>query len=496
MTGPSPLPTTAPSPAPAASDDPRSPAVPQVVIVGGGFGGLYAAKALGRAPVRVTLVDRRNFHLFQPLLYQVATGSVSPADIASPLRAIVGRNANTTVLLAAAVDLDPDRQILRLDDGRELAYDTLILAAGVSHHYFGNDRWQAFAPGLKTVEDALEMRRRIFLAFEAAEKELDPDRRRAWLTFAIVGGGPTGVELAGAIAEIARGTLRRDFRHIDPTEARILLVEGLDRLLPPYDPALSARARADLERLGVVVRVGTRVTDLNENGVVLQGDEGTEWIPAKTILWAAGVRASPLGQVLAERTGVALDRAGRAIVAPDLSLPGYPNLMVVGDLAHFAHGEPTADGEPPRPLPGIAPVAMQQGEYAARRVRLRLRGETPPPFRYADRGNLAVIGQNAAVVDLGFVKLVGPIAWLAWVFAHIYFLIEFDNKLVVMVQWGWSYFTRGRGARLITGPRAIAAAVPPEAPEASEPSAAPPAPELAELPPPQSPSVSAGESPA
>lgn len=415
----------------------------RVVIVGGGFGGLYAAKALGRAPVHVTLIDKRNFHLFQPLLYQVATGTVSPADISSPLRAILSRNKNTQVLMEEVVDIDPEQQLL-LMEGKELPYDTLIVATGVSHHYFGNDQWKETAPGLKTVEDALEMRRRIFMAFEAAEKEPDPEKRRAWLTFVIVGGGPTGVELAGAIAELARHTLKHDFRSIDTTEAQILLLEGLDRLLPPYPPDLSAEAATSLARLGVTIKINTRVTDIANHVVTAQQGEQTEYIPAQTILWAAGVKASAMGQVLANRTQADLDRVGRVIVEPDLSIPGYPNIFVIGDLAHFAHQEG-------KPLPGVAPVAIQEGEYVAKLVRQRLKGLDLPPFTYTNAGSLAVIGQNSAVVDLGFMRLTGIVAWLIWVFAHIYYLIEFDNKLIVMLQWGWSYFTRSRGARLITG---------------------------------------------
>lgn len=416
----------------------------QVVIVGGGFGGLYAAKALRRAPVNVTLIDKRNFHLFQPLLYQVATGTVSPADISSPLRSILSRNRNTTVLMEEVIDLDPERQRVMLK-GKELPYDTLIVATGVSHHYFGNEQWKDTAPGLKTVEDALEMRRRIFMAFEAAEKETDPEKRRAWLTFVIVGGGPTGVELAGAIAELAFGTLRDDFRNIDTTEARVLLLEGLDRILPPYPPELSAKAAASLTRLGVTVQTKTLVTNIEGATITTRQGEQTEQIFAKTVLWAAGVKASALGQVIADRAGVALDRVGRVMVSPDLSVPGHPNIFVIGDLANVSH----QDG---KPLPGVAPVAMQEGEYVAKLVRQRLKGGSDfPPFTYTNAGSLAVIGQNRAVADLGFIKFSGPIAWLIWVFAHIYYLIEFDNKLIVMLQWAWSYFTRKRGARLITG---------------------------------------------
>jgi NADH:ubiquinone reductase (H+-translocating) len=413
-----------------------------VVIIGGGFGGLYAAKALGNAPVQVTLIDKRNFHLFQPLLYQVATGTLSPADISSPLRAVLSDNKNTKVLLGEVTDIDPDAQkvILR---GEEVSYDTLIVATGVSHHYFGKDEWETLAPGLKTVENALEMRRRIFLAFEAAEKETDPEKRRAWLTFAIVGGGPTGVELAGAIAELAYSTLKKDFRNIDTTEARILLLEGMDRILPPYKPELSAKAAASLQKLGVTVLTKALVTNIEDRVITLKQGEQIEQIPARTILWAAGVKASPMSKVLNQRTGVELDRVGRVVVEPDLSIAGHSNIFVIGDLANLAQ-----DG---KPLPGVAPVAMQEGEYVAKLIEQRLAGKPAPPFRYVDFGSLAVIGRNAAVVDLGYVRFTGLLAWLFWVFIHIYYLIEFDNKLVVMIQWGWNYFTRKRGARLITG---------------------------------------------
>ncbi|MEM8638928.1 MAG: NAD(P)/FAD-dependent oxidoreductase [Cyanobacteria bacterium P01_G01_bin.54] len=425
------------------STSPSANSSHHVVIIGGGFGGLYTAKALSNAPARVTLIDKRNFHLFQPLLYQVATGTISPADISSPLRLVLGQQTNTRVLLDEVTDIDPDRQILSLKDG-ELAYDSLIVATGVSHHYFGNDHWQAHAPGLKTVEDALEIRRRIFVAFEAAEKESDPVKRQEWLTFVIVGGGPTGVELAGAIAEIAHGALKHDFRTIDTTQAKIILVEGLNRVLPPYPETLSAKAAASLQQLGVTVETGSMVTQVAANQVQMRQGETTQTIPTRTVLWAAGVKASALGAVLRDRAGATLDRAGRVMVEPDLSLANHPNIFVIGDLSHFAH-----QGE--RPLPGIAPVAMQQGNYIATLLKRRLKGESSPAFAYFDLGKLAVIGQNAAVVDLGFMKLSGFVAWLIWVFAHIYYLIEFDNKLVVMIQWGWNYFTRGRGARLITG---------------------------------------------
>ncbi len=413
-----------------------------VVIVGGGFGGLYAAQALGKAPVKVTLIDKRNFHLFQPLLYQVATGKLSPADISSPLRGVLSRQKNTKVLMGEVMDVDPKEQKVKLQN-EELSYDTLIVATGVSHHYFGNEQWSETAPGLKTVEDALEMRRRIFLAFEAAEKETDPEKRRAWLTFVLVGGGPTGVELAGSLAELAYSTLKNDFRNIDTSEAKILLLEGMDRILPPYPPELSAKAKASLERLGVTVQTNALVTNIEDNIVSIRRGEQIEQIPAQTILWAAGMKASGMGQVLAEGTGAQLDRAGRVIVNPDLSVSEHPNIFVIGDLANFSH-------QNGKPLPGVAPVAMQEGLYVARLIQKRLKGDTLPAFHYKDYGSLAVIGRNSAVVDLGFIKFSGFPAWLAWIFVHILFLIEFDNKLIVMIQWGWDYFTRKRGARLIT----------------------------------------------
>ncbi len=416
----------------------------RVVIVGGGFGGLYAAKSLGNAPVQITLIDKRNFHLFQPLLYQVATGTLSPADISSPLRGILGKQKNTTVRLDEVRDIDPQNQQVHLKE-ETIPYDTLIVATGVSHHYFGNEHWADRAPGLKTVEDALEMRRRIFMAFEAAEKETDLEQREACLTFVVVGGGPTGVELAGAIAELAYGTLKNDFRNIDTAAAKILLLEGLDRVLPPYPPELSAEAEASLTKLGVTVQTKTLVTNIEDDIVTLrQGDIETK-ISAKTVLWAAGVKASPLGTALANCTGAELDRVGRVIVQPNLSIVNHPNIFVVGDLAHFAHQD---NG---KPLPGTAAVAMQQGEYIATVVQNRMQNQPEPPFVYNHIGSMAVIGQNEAVADMGFMKFSGPLAWFLWIFAHIYFLIEFDNKLIVMLQWGWNYFTRNRGARLITG---------------------------------------------
>jgi NADH:ubiquinone reductase (H+-translocating) len=418
-----------------------------VVIVGGGFGGLQAAQSLGAADVRVTLIDKRNFHLFQPLLYQVATGGLSPADISSPLRSILNKHQNTKVLMSEVRNIDPHQQKIHLKSG-EIHYDSLIVATGVSHHYFGNDQWSSTAPGLKTVEDALEMRRRIFMAFEAAEKETDAEKRRAWLTFVIVGGGPTGVELAGAIAELAYSTLKRDFRNIDTAEAKVVLVEGTDRVLPPYAPELSAKAEASLVSLGVQVRTKAMVTNIKDQVVTIRQGEQTELVEAQTILWAAGVKASAMGEILSKQTGVELDRVGRVMVESDLSLPGYPQIFVVGDLANFTK----PDG---KSLPGVAPVATQEGKYVAELIVKRLAGESLPAFEYFDAGSLSVIGRHSAVVDIGKVKLSGFFAWLIWVFVHIYFLIEFDNKLVVFIQWTWSYFTRKRGARLITGDESL-----------------------------------------
>lgn len=418
-------------------------ALPHIVIVGGGFGGLYAAKSLKNAPVRVTLIDKRNFHLFQPLLYQVATGTLSPADIASPLRVVLSKHKNTQVLLDKVVDIDPEAKKVYLEEREALDYDALVVATGVSHHYFGNDQWQDDAPGLKTVEDALEMRRRIFMAFEAAEKESDRQKREALLTFVVVGGGPTGVELAGAIAEIAHQSIKNDFRDIDTTQAKILLFEGMERILPPYPEECSVEAQKSLEKLSVDVQTKTLVTNIADNCVTFrQGDE-TKTINAHTILWAAGVRASFMGKVLAERTGAELDRVGRVIVEPDLSLKEHSDIFVIGDLANFPH-----QGE--HPLPGVAPVAMKQGEYVAKLLAKRTLGITVEPFSYKDFGSMAVIGQNKAVADLNFGRFSGFVAWLIWVFAHIYYLIEFDNKLIVMIQWAWNYITLGRGARLIT----------------------------------------------
>ena len=412
----------------------------RVVIVGGGFGGLYAAQRLGKAPLDVTVVDRRNFHLFQPLLYQVATGGLSPADIAAPLRSVLSRQQNTRVLQGEVVDFDLEGRRVLLRDG-ELPYDTLIVAAGAASHYFGRPEWEEHAPSLKSVEDALEIRRRVLRAFEAAERETDPVARRAWLTFVVVGAGPTGVELAGALGELARHTLKHEFRSFDPTEARVLLLEGADRALPPYPAELSLAAVESLRKLGVEVRTGVQVTEIRGESVSVRSGEQTEEVPAKTILWAAGMRAAPLGAVLAERAGAELDRSGRVLVQPDLTLPGHPEIYVLGDLACFA-----PEGE--KPLPGVAPVAIQQGRFVAERL---LRGPAARPrFRYQDKGSMAVIGRNAAVATMGPFRMRGFMAWLAWTFLHLLYLVEFEDRIVVGIRWAWSYFTWNRGARLIT----------------------------------------------
>jgi NADH dehydrogenase len=414
-----------------------------VVIIGGGFGGLQAALGLKKAPVRVTLLDRRNFHLFQPLLYQVATGQLSPANIAAPLRGILNRQKNVHVVLAEAVDIDVAAKRVILSDGH-LQYDTLIIAAGARHHYFGHDEWEKLAPGLKTIEDATDIRRRLLLAFEAAERETDPEKQRGWLTFVVVGGGPTGVELAGALGELAHHTLRRDFRNFQPSSARILLLEGVDRILPPYPPKLSARAAGSLAHLGVTVRTGTIVTDVQPGMVTVRTGGVIEQIPAKTVLWAAGVDASPLGRLLAKATGVAIDRAGRVMVQPDLTIPDHPEIFVIGDMA-------SCKGPEGKPIPGVAPAAMQQGRYVANVIQRRLAGEQVSPFHYIDKGSLATIGRAAAVADMGWLRFSGFPAWLAWLFIHLLFLIGFENRFLVMMQWAWNYFTHGRSARLITG---------------------------------------------
>jgi len=405
---------------------------PHVVIVGGGFGGLCAARALRRAPVQVTLLDRRNHHVFQPLLYQVATGGLSAPEIAAPLRSILRNQRNVTVLMAEVVSVDAERRRVVLADG-EVAYDYLILATGATHSYFGRDAWARHAPGLKSIEDALEIRRRLFVAFEKAERETDADARTPWLTFVVVGAGPTGVELAGTLAEIARHTLARDFRRIDPSLARVVLLEGTDRVLPPYPPELSEKARRQLEGLGVEVRDRALVTDVDEQGVCI----GPERINSRTVLWAAGVAASSLGRTL----GVPVDRAGRVKIESDLTLPGRREVFVVGDLA--------ALDQEGRPVPGVAPAAMQMGRHAARNVRRSVEGQPLVPFRYVDKGSLATIGRRAGVADFGRIRLWGLPAWLAWLGIHIFFLIGFRNRLVVLMDWAWAYLSYQRSARLI-----------------------------------------------
>jgi NADH dehydrogenase len=415
-------------------------AVPRVLIVGGGFGGLRAARALGREAVDVTVIDRRNHHLFQPLLYQVATAALSPGDIASPIRWVLRRQRNAEVLLGEVVRFDTDRDIAVLSDGTEFHYDYAIVATGATHAYFGHDAWQAHAPGLKTLEDALVIRRRVLMAFERAERETDPEKRRTLLTFVIVGGGPTGVELAGALAEISRQSLARDFRHFDPTAATIVLLEGGPALLAAFPPPLQERARRDLEQLGVQVHTGSVVTGVEAEAVLI----GAKRIPAATILWAAGVAASPLGRAL----GAPTDRAGRVLVNPDLTVPGCPNVFVVGDLASLTD-------EQGHPLPGVAQVAVQMGGHAAHNIMRRIANQPLRPFRYRDYGNMATIGRAKAVADLHWLRLQGLIGWLAWVFIHLIKLIGFRNRVVVMVQWAWAYFSYERSVRLITGsPRA------------------------------------------
>ncbi len=408
--------------------------LPHVVILGGGFGGLYVARALRRAPVRITLVDRHNHHLFQPLLYQVATATLSPSEIASPLRGLLDHQ-QVTVLLAEATSVDvPNKRVL-LADG-ELSYDFLIVATGATHSYFGHDEWARHAPGLKTVEDAVEIRRQLLLAFEMAERETDPVRRRELLTFVIIGGGATGVELAGSLSEISHHALVRDFQNIDPSQARILLVEGAAQVLPTYPENLSIRARKSLERLGVEVRTGVRVTKIDETGVYI----GDEHIPARTKLWAAGVAASPIARSL----GGELDRAGRVMVTPELNLPGRQDVFIIGDLALFK--------EKGQPVPGVAPAAMQEGKHAAENILLQLKGRPMKPFSYWDRGMFSVIGRGSAVgIAMERFRMSGYLAWLAWLFIHILFLIGFRSKVAVLLNWAYSYLAFRRSARIITG---------------------------------------------
>ncbi len=407
-----------------------------MVIVGGGFGGLNCARSLAGAAVRITLIDRRNHHVFQPLLYQVATASLSPADIASPIRTIFRRQKNVQVWMGRVVDVDVPAQEVVLEEGIRSHYDYLVVATGATHAYFGHDEWARDAPGLKTLDDATEIRRRFLLAFESAEREADAETRRRLLTFVIVGGGPTGVELAGAMAEIARQVMPRDFRSINTTEARVLLLEGQSRVLPGYPPELSEKARKQLEKLGVEVRTGALVTEIRTDLVMI----GEERVGAENVFWAAGVAASPLGK----RLGAETDRAGRVKVEPDGSLPGHPNVFVVGDLACMRRG----DGAP---VPGVAQGAIQSGKHVGRMIRADLDGKPRRPFRYFDKGDLATIGRAAAVARLGALRFSGLPAWLLWATVHILYLIGFRNRIIVMIEWAWSYATYQRGIRLITG---------------------------------------------
>ena len=411
-------------------------ATPRVVIVGGGFAGLWATRALRTAPVRITLVDRGNHHLFQPLLYQVATAGLSAPDIAAPLRHILRKQRNVEVRMATVTGIDADARRITLDEGDALAFDYLLLASGATHAYFGNDHWAAHAPGLKTLDDALDLRRKLLLAFERAEAATDPAERDAWLSFAIVGGGPTGVELAGTLAEIARHALRDEFRNIDPSKARVRLIEAGPRVLSAFPHDLSATAKRQLERLGVEVVLDAPVKDIGANGYVL----GDRFVAAKTVVWAAGVAASPLGALL----GAPLDRAGRVLVQPDLSVPGHPDIFVAGDLAALMQ----ANG---KPVPGVAPAAKQMGKLAARNIRARVSGSKTAAFAYKDYGNLATIGRMAAVVDLGRLKFSGLLAWWFWLVMHVFFLIGFRNRLVVLLNWTWAYWSYQRAARIILG---------------------------------------------
>jgi len=408
---------------------------PRVVIVGAGFGGLLAARTLARYPVQITLIDRQNFHTFQPLLYQVATAGLSPGEIAAPIRWILRSRRNIEVLMSEVQDFALARRVVKLPDG-EIPYDYLVVASGASHAYFGHDEWEPFAPGLKTIEDALEIRRRVLLAFELAERQASSEKEQVQLNFVVVGGGPTGVELAGTLAEIARSVLTHEFRTIDPRKTRIVLLEGGPRILPAYPEDLSRSAEEQLKRLGVEVHTSALVTNVTPGAVHM----GETLLPAAVILWAAGVAASPLGKKL----GAPVDRAGRVAVNPDLSLPGHPEVFVIGDLA-------TLKDENGKLLPGIAPVAMQEGKATAHNIAAELRGEPRKNFHYFNKGNLATIGRAAAVAEFGKIHISGFLAWLAWLFIHVFFLIGFRNRIIVLVQWAWSYFTYERGARLITG---------------------------------------------
>ncbi|HYC61807.1 MAG TPA: NAD(P)/FAD-dependent oxidoreductase [Thermoanaerobaculia bacterium] len=409
-----------------------------IVIIGGGFAGLYVARGLRHVDADITLIDRHNYHLFQPLLYQVATAGLNPSDIAAPIRSILRKQKNVSVLLGEATAIDVVRKRVQLADGHSLSYDHLVVATGATHSYFGHPEWEHVAPGLKTIDDALEIRRRVLLAFEAAEREDDPSVRDALMTFVVIGAGPTGVELAGALSEIARQTMVRDFRHIHPESTRVILVEGRDRVLPPYPPDLSEKARLQLVELGVEVITGATVTDVSESEVRI----GERVIPTRTVLWGAGVQASPLARSL----GVPLDRAGRVLVEPDLTIPGHPEVFVLGDLAAVQQYDGSF-------VPGVAPAAIQEGQHTALNLERAVEGQPLRAFKYRDKGSLATIGRAAAVADFGKVKFGGFLAWMAWLVIHIFFLIGFRNRFLVITQWAWAYLTYQRGARLITGKR-------------------------------------------
>jgi len=417
----------------------------RVVILGGGFGGLAAAQKLKRAPVEVTLIDRRNFHLFQPLLYQVATGSLSPGEIAAPLRGVLSRQKNALVLLGEAEEIDPQAKRVILRDGAAFEYDSLIVATGTQTSYYGNDSWRQWAPSLKSVEEATAIRHKILYAFERAERGATAEEARAWLTFVIVGAGATGLELSGALAEIARETLRHDFRKIDPQKARIILMEGAPRVLSPFPEDLSAKAEELVTRLGVEVIKGVMVTNIDARGVIFKHGDSSETLAAKTVLWAGGVMATPFGRKLAERTRAETDRSGRINVNRDLTVPNFPDIFIIGDLAHAVDGKGT-------PLPGVAQVAMQGGAYAASVIRARLEGKRElPPFHYFNKGEMAVIGRAAAVANIFGIHVSGLLAWLMWLFIHLIYIVEFQSRVLVFVQWGFEYLTFSRGARLITG---------------------------------------------
>ena len=435
---------TTPSPNAGKSENKRW----HVVIVGGGFGGLRAAQALKSAPVDVTLIDRRNYHLFQPLLYQVATGSLSPGEIAAPLRSVFSRQKNTRVLLGEVVDLDPVIKRVMLADGASIEYDSLIVAAGSQTSYYGHDTWREWAPGMKSIEEATNIRHKILYAFEVAERLSDPVQRRAWLTFVIVGAGATGVELAGAIGEIARQTLKNDFRSIRPEEAEIILLDGAPRVLPPFPDDLAQKAQRSLEKLGVEVKTGVMVKDVDREGVTIETHNGTQRLNARTVIWAGGVTVSPLGRTVAKRTNAETDKGGRIKVNPDLSIPNHPDIYVIGDLA-------LAAGPNGKPLPGVAQVAMQQGTYAAKAIVRKLASETEiKPFKYFDKGDMAVIGRWSAVANIFGAHISGFFAWIIWAFIHLMYLVQFQSRILVFIQWAIQDLTFNRGARLITGPAA------------------------------------------